>query len=641
MIITNLRIKNFRNYSDEVNLDLQIDDSHNIILFGGQNGAGKTSMVDAIRLCLYGNRLNGYPLSDSKYQQFLQGVINKDSDGTMYVVLEILMNEENPQISINIERRFKRASDKIEEELILRRAGTKLEFIDHDYWSYYVEKIIPPASSRYFFFDGEKVRDIISSESSKNYLSEAIDNLTGIASLRVLKNDLSELRKRIINKTRKTELEKISVLKNSINSLLEEIMAKKAIIEKNNDELTKLSKDRDELEDERSRLVGSTNEKRTEYNSRLKECNSSLDESNRVISDFCYSNLPFFLARSAIYRTVKQAEAENANVIYQYSITAIKELADNPEIESILGLSKRESNDVLKRIIEQLSTNVHETERSLDISLTKAEQMKNAIPDFNEVDSFVDNVRNRDYYLQEVAKYRKKLDKLTDDSIKGIDTLLSELNIEIEVIKRQNENESDQIKALDNRLSNLRSDLAREERLLVMEDVDRESVKNIDLVMENIDKRVSIIMDDARRSMEKKINEIYHVLKNTKDMVKRIVLSEQFEIHLIDFENKEVDTEYISEGEKGILMYSTVFALHSISNSIFPLIVDSPLGRMDTKHVHNLAEKYFPSIPSQIVLLSHDREVVGESLDILQKNIKHKYLIRKNDSPKIINGYFE
>ncbi len=62
MIISHLSITNFRNYSGTTEIDLNIDKTRNMVLFGGQNGAGKTSMVDAIRLCLYGQKLDGEPL---------------------------------------------------------------------------------------------------------------------------------------------------------------------------------------------------------------------------------------------------------------------------------------------------------------------------------------------------------------------------------------------------------------------------------------------------------------------------------------------------------------------------------------------------------------------------------------------------
>ncbi len=641
MIISKLSITNFRNYSGTTDLDLSIDKSRNMILFGGQNGAGKTSMVDAIRLCLYGQKMDGEPLSESKYQEYIGSVCNRHSDGHMSISLDIILNEENPPIELNIERRFLKKGSKFNEELLLRRSGSKVEFIDQDYWSFYVEKIIPPSSSRYFFFDGERVRDTISSEDSQQFLSDAVDNLTGVSSLRILKKDLQEVRKRILSKSKGADSESIVKLRGSIDALGSEISSKESSITDNEEFLNQYQVNYNSLEEERARLIGATNDRREEINNRLGECTSNFDDSNRVLSDFCYSSLPFFLGREAIKRTVKQAEDENSNIIYQYSISALKGIYEDSDQLKKIGKNEKTSRETIDKIIDLFSGRIQSTDRPLDIPLSKIEQLKGSVPSVEDMDGFMEAVRNREFYTHEIVKYNKQLDKLTDDSLKELDQSLLSLRTEMEVLKRQIEIDRSQVQSLQNKQSVLRGELAREERMLVLEDVDKESLRNIELVSSNIDHRIEIIISDARSNLERKINEIYHVLKNTKDMVKSVRINESFGIELIDFDDKIIDIKFISEGEKGILMYSVVFALHSISESNFPLIVDSPLGRMDTKHVHNLAEKYFPSIPSQIILLSHDREVIGESLDLLSKNINHTYLIRKSEVPKVINGYFE
>ena len=134
---------------------------------------------------------------------------------------------------------------------------------------------------------------------------------------------------------------------------------------------------------------------------------------------------------------------------------------------------------------------------------------------------------------------------------------------------------------------------------------------------------------------------MYDALKNTKDMVKEIRISDAFDLELISFEDREINKEFISEGEKGILMYSVVYGLHSLSSMKFPMIIDSPLGRMDTLHVNNLASKLFPSVSEQVVLLSHDREVIGENHQLIKNNVSREYLITKFGIPKVTEGYFE
>lgn len=641
MIITHLTINNFRNYSGDCEIDFTIDKEHNMILIGGQNGAGKTSMVDAIRLCLYGNRFNGTALSESKYQNYLTSVCNKKSNGTFSISLSICLNEENPPLNINIERKFTKTDGKFVEDLILRKGESQVEFIDHDYWSYYVERIIPPASSRYFFFDGEKVRDVISSDSSKNFMSEAVDNLTGIANLKTLKTDLMELRKRILNKSKPSSSSILDSLKAEMNKISDQIADKQQTMEDNLAFLDQYNSNYSNLAEERSRLIGSTNEKREKIKESLKECTESYDDANRIIADFCYSDLPFFLARSAIARTVTQATDENSNIIYHYSISALEQLKNDERRLSSISGSDPSIKALIESIIKEFNSNIRICENTLEIPLSKIEVLKDSVPSDDSIKQFMEEVRGREYYSHEINELNKKISKLTDDSLKELDNLMAEVKTEIEVMNRQMDIDQVQLVTLQNKQSAIASDIAREERLMVLKDVDKASIKNIGLIIDNIDRRITILQDSARSTMEKKINEIYHVLKNTKDMVKSLRLTDGFEIQLLDFEDKKVDINYISEGEKGILMYAAVFALHAISDANFPIIVDSPLGRMDSMHVHNLAQKYFPSIPSQIILLSHDREITGESLDLLKDYISKTYTVRKFEKPKIIEGYFE
>ncbi len=641
MIISEVTIINFRNYSGTSTIDLRTDSNHNIVLIGGQNGAGKTSMVDAIRLCLYGNRFNGSVLSDSKYQQYLHSVCNKNSKEEFSISLEITLNEENPPISINIERIFKLNREKYDEELILRKSGSQVEFIDRDYWEYFVEKLIPPSSSRYFFFDGEKVRDVMVSDSSSSFLSEAVDNLTGISNLKTLKNDLQEVRKRILSKSKTASTGQIPILRQQLSEIDEDINTVQSVIDDNTLFLQQYTTNYQTLDSERSRLMGSNNKKKDELTYSLKEATSKYEDADRIVSEFCYSSLPFLLANKSIEKTVTQATDENSSIIYQYSISALESLLESSDFSSILNTETKDVKTVIEKIITTFSERIHVSQGLLDISLSKIEQLKSSIPGKNDIEYFVNAVRDRDFYGLEINQLKKKLLKINDNSIEELDQNLFSLKTEMEVLRRQIEIDNAQLQTLKGKRTTLQSDLAREERLVVLEDVDRETLSNIELVINNIDQRMSILLEDAKSTMERELNQIYHVLKNTQDMVKTIRLTDSFEIQLLDFDDNVIDTTYISEGEKGILMYSAVFALHSISKSNFPLIVDSPLGRMDTKHVHNLANKYFPSIPSQIILLSHDREVVGESLSLLEPIIKSKYTVRKNEKPKVVTGYFK
>ena len=74
------------------------------------------------------------------------------------------------------------------------------------------------------------------------------------------------------------------------------------------------------------------------------------------------------------------------------------------------------------------------------------------------------------------------------------------------------------------------------------------------------------------------------------------------------------------------------------------MIVDTPLGRLDTKHRMHLVERYFPFASHQVILLSTDEEITGEYLEALRPKIGRCYRLVHDDATrctKVELGYFE
>lgn len=73
MLIQRIKISNFKTYLS-LDLDLTVDDDRPIILIGGSNGGGKTTLFEAISGALYGLKIE----SKEHFLELLnQGAINK------------------------------------------------------------------------------------------------------------------------------------------------------------------------------------------------------------------------------------------------------------------------------------------------------------------------------------------------------------------------------------------------------------------------------------------------------------------------------------------------------------------------------------------------------------------------------------
>ena len=101
MIFLELVLQNFGPYSGRqvINLNPQENDnSRPIILLGGMNGGGKTTLMDAIRLALYGPRAQCSNRGNLSYSDFLSQCVNSHTPAIEKTHIELLFQHiENDQ----------------------------------------------------------------------------------------------------------------------------------------------------------------------------------------------------------------------------------------------------------------------------------------------------------------------------------------------------------------------------------------------------------------------------------------------------------------------------------------------------------------------------------------------------------------
>ena len=116
-----------------------------------------------------------------------------------------------------------------------------------------------------------------------------------------------------------------------------------------------------------------------------------------------------------------------------------------------------------------------------------------------------------------------------------------------------------------------------------------------------------------------------------------------FEVVLIDDEDAILRKEELSAGEKQIFAISILEALARTSGRSLPVVIDTPLGRLDSIHRKKLVENYFPKTSHQVIILSTDTEIDYAFYEGLQESISHSYHLVYNPetrSTQAEEGYF-
>ncbi len=185
MKINRLILKNFSSFEGINIFDFSVNDNgKNIILVGGQNGAGKTSLFSAIKVALYGPLAFGYVGTNTYYTQRIKEYINtkafQSENVEAAVVLNISIKVEREYYDYEVSREWYYVRQKIEEKYEVKKEGRPLDEQELSYFQNYFHGIIPPSLFDFFLFDGEEVGNIFSTSNYNNYVRNALFTMCNI-----------------------------------------------------------------------------------------------------------------------------------------------------------------------------------------------------------------------------------------------------------------------------------------------------------------------------------------------------------------------------------------------------------------------------------------------------------------------------
>jgi DNA sulfur modification protein DndD len=127
-------------------------------------------------------------------------------------------------------------------------------------------------------------------------------------------------------------------------------------------------------------------------------------------------------------------------------------------------------------------------------------------------------------------------------------------------------------------------------------------------------------------------------------VVQDIDLDEQtYKVRLLDRRKKELPIHELSAGEKEIFALSLLWALAKTSRRELPVVIDTPLGRLDSHHRANIVTRYLPVAATQILVLSTDTELDQQYFRMVRKHVAKALHLRFDASTErttIEEGYF-
>jgi len=657
MILDEITIHNFGVYLGRQTLSLQPkSDQKPVILIGGLNGVGKTTLLDAFQLALFGKFANCSNRGLLAYDKYLHKSIHKSVDPKDGAGINIKFRHSANGVEHSYQiNRYWRLNRKNLTETVEVLCDGKLDPVITDAWHEHAEQFIPLRISSLFFFDGEKIRDLAEFGKSSELISTGINQLLGLDLINQLLTDLVVLEKRKrIKLTDKVKRRRIELIESKFRDLTKQKGNLEWQIRDSKKTLNLLEIQIKEI-DEKFRLEGGELYQKREQlefkrSSELKE----LSETHSKLLDYAGSELPIALLIHSLDQLLQQSEIE-------------KKAVDNEKVYDILKQRDKFIKNELK--IKGISKK----------ALSKIEKLLDK--DLRERAAF----KQIEKYLNIDSETRNAINYILNESIK---TVISEVKY---LIARKNDIK-EEIENLDRKLANV-PDAEEIAQLIERKEKARLLKQEADIShgvllkeFQNIEKAIATVEKDMKKELEKDFNAEYEhdsavriikyseksrktlelfkerVIRHHLERIQEFVLSafrqllrketlvsglildpKTYEPEILGSDGKVIDVQRLSAGERQLIAVSLLWGLAQASGRSLPTIIDTPLGRLDTTHRTHLVKRYFPYASHQVMLLSTDEEINEKYYRMIKPWVSQEYHLEFKESDQsttIEKGYF-
>jgi DNA sulfur modification protein DndD len=243
LIIKNVQLHNYGPFKGSHSIDLAQPSIKRVTLIGGLNGSGKTSIFEAIQLCLFGTQSNLHKENRRahSYSKFLEAKVNRDTPSNTRCAINLTLNlsdDTDIKEDIILERSWTKTTKGTKESFEVTRNGM-IDVVLSENWIEFISTIISPALSKLFLFDGEKILKYAEPAETSKLLIQGIETLIGADLITNLEEDLALLKKNILKDTSPD-------LQSELTETEEEIDELKKRLNKDGSRLQKL-KDKNEV----------------------------------------------------------------------------------------------------------------------------------------------------------------------------------------------------------------------------------------------------------------------------------------------------------------------------------------------------------------------------------------------------------
>ena len=648
MILRGLKLVNFGPFLGEHDVDLSISASAPVIVIHGENMRGKTSFLNAVKWCLYGdvtdrrgrilprNRLISYDAIERR-EYHMSVHLDFEHGGKRYLMERHVQSEVPPS-----------SPRHLTETLYLKRDGHILpvEQVVEE-----IRNILHPAISRFFLFDGEMLGEyeVLLGDTNRStaLVRESIEQILGVPALQIMAEDLGDLRR----DAEKRQLQAVEAAKSS-----EQLVAEAQQV---TNEVEALDRDLIELEDLRVEIETQIDDLRDDLDAyadvqadareadrldelidRSREDQKALRAEVRELFGTSWWLPTVHLASDRLTEVTRRVKEETERVksiaaaeFELVQLEAAEETGQCPLCGQALADHSHDTIGSRKTELEEMLSDVGSTGRDLGVLAATLDDLR----PFTDPTAFVE--------LREKEAAFRKLGITIRRSIRAVEGIrerlrehdiptIREIEIKYEKALGQRDSITSDIKKKTKRRNELRDDLSRlNQEIQRLPGADPKTAAEADLYggLEAVFSRaIDQYREALRTDVEERATDIFRQL-TTEDDYAGLSINDQYGLSIVDVQGRAISER--SAGAEQVVALSLIGALNASAVREGPVVMDTPFGRLDVSHRENILS-YLPTMSPQVVLLVQSGEVQsGLDLQPLEGLFAREYWLARDGSP--------
>ncbi|MBD2626195.1 AAA family ATPase [Trichormus variabilis] len=663
MKLTSIKLCNFRSfYGKTPEINLAGGDIRNTTMIYGSNGAGKTSILNAFTWVLY----EKFSAAFASTEQLVNKRAIAESQPSQPVECWVEIgweHESNRYRATRGCRVYKNESDFIEAgktQLKIQVAG------DDGKWYFplqqaeeIITQILPASLHQYFFFDGERIEEIVRSD-NKAEIAEAIRTFLGVEVIELsikhlkdakksLETDLKNIgdaeTKQLLNQQEKLELEieTINKRQTEINQELEHQQTFKKEVSNKLRELSAVK----ELQERKQNLESQRDSLREE----LKKTRENL---KKVISARGYTVL--LSETTAKFREIFTDLKQKGELTAGISREFVNDLLNSGRC--ICGADLREGTHThfhVKNFMKKAGSSTVE-ENAIRMSAQVEEIDKQAVSFWEEADreqARIQQLReNLNQVELELAGIQEQLRKDPNEEISSLQKRLDEIEAKIDELNREQGANQQEVLHLKTDIDGLIKQISKQKQNEEKQSLAQRRINATQDAIERLSEVKNRQENQFRLQLEQRVQEIFSDISFTPYVPK---ISEKYELSLVENTTGIEAPVAASTGENQILSLSFIASIIDKvrdwsekrkmmmvpDSSTFPIVMDSPFGSLDANSRRHIA-RTIPKLANQlVVLVTKTQWRVEVEEEIADKIGKEYVLVYYSSKPNCEQDFIE